>query len=75
MPRENSAIGLSWSPKVPSLTNGAKNSVEKLLGQTKDSLWRSDNELVDGLYVPPADPRKLNKILKKNVKDTAGGSW
>nr|XP_010920796.1 rRNA-processing protein fcf2 [Elaeis guineensis] len=75
MPPENSAIGLSWAPKVPPLTNGTKNSSEKLPGQTKDSIWRSDNELVDGLYVPPADPRKLNKLLKKNVKDTAGGSW
>ncbi|XP_017698154.1 rRNA-processing protein fcf2-like [Phoenix dactylifera] len=75
MPEENSSIGLSWAPKVPPLTNGNKNSSEKSRAPAKDSVWRPGNELVDGLFVPPSDPRKLNKLLKKSVKDTAGGSW
>jgi hypothetical protein len=39
------------------------------------SLWKPPSELVDGLYVPPTDPRKVNKLAKKNVKDTSGKGW
>ncbi|MQL78176.1 hypothetical protein Taro_010596 [Colocasia esculenta] len=39
------------------------------------SAWKNEGELVDGSFVPPRDPRKLNKFLKKNMKDTTGKSW
>lgn len=74
MPENKSVIGLVWAPKVPPLF-GVKNSSEKLHNQTKDPVLTPGTELVDGLYVPPRDPRKMNKLLKKNMKDTAGGSW
>ncbi|URE04972.1 4Fe-4S binding domain [Musa troglodytarum] len=74
MPENKSAIGLVWAPKVPPLF-GVKNSSEKTHNQTKDPVLTPGTELVDGLYVPPRDPRKLNKLLKKNMKDTAGSSW
>ncbi|KAK9163799.1 hypothetical protein Syun_004701 [Stephania yunnanensis] len=34
-----------------------------------------ENELVDGLFVPPKEPKKLNRLMKKHLKDTAGASW
>ncbi|PON99814.1 Fcf2 pre-rRNA processing [Trema orientale] len=37
--------------------------------------WQSSSELVDGLFVPPNDPRKLNKLPRKQIKDTAGNNW
>jgi len=74
-----SAIGLSWAPKLPPISSGTtKSSTTNSSEKAKSShlsAWRSGNELVDGLFVPPRDPRKLNKLLKKNVKDTAGQSW
>ncbi|PWA62193.1 rRNA-processing protein fcf2 [Artemisia annua] len=38
-------------------------------------VYKPNSELIDGLFVPPNDPKKVNKILKKQVKDTAGKSW
>jgi hypothetical protein len=52
-------IGLSWAPKLPSFATTSGGS-------------KSD---VDGLFVPPRDPRQLNKLAKKNVKDTTGKGW
>ncbi|CAN6358364.1 unnamed protein product [Urochloa humidicola] len=39
------------------------------------SLWKPPSELVDGLFVPPRDPRKVNKLTRKNIKDTTGKGW
>lgn len=30
---------------------------------------------MDGLFVPPNDPKKVNKLLRKQIKDTAGKGW
>ncbi|XP_073006384.1 rRNA-processing protein fcf2-like [Typha latifolia] len=73
MSENKTVIGLSWAPKMPPLSNGVKNNEAKL--RIKESIWKPENELVDGLFVPPRDPRKLNMLLRKNVKDTAGASW
>ncbi|KAL3824638.1 hypothetical protein ACJIZ3_020667 [Penstemon smallii] len=74
MAEEKAVIGLSWQPKVPSFSsnqNGRSSaSVEKSI-----ALYKPDSQLIDGLYLPPNDPRKLNKLLKKQVKDTAGKNW
>lgn len=67
-------IGLSWEPKFPSLSSTASASTTRSASH-ESQLWKSNTELVDGLFVPPKDPRKLNKLLKKQVKDTAGASW
>ncbi|WOL11411.1 rRNA-processing protein fcf2 [Canna indica] len=75
MAENKSAIGLVWAPKVPPLLGGEKNGSRRSQNQIKDSTLNPVDELVDGLYVPPRDPRKLNKLLKKNAKDTAGKSW
>lgn len=69
-------IGLSWEPKIPSLSASSSGSKSKsLLHETSGSLYRPNSELIDGLYVPPNDPKKLKKLLKKQVKDTAGKNW
>ncbi|XP_042462645.1 rRNA-processing protein fcf2-like [Zingiber officinale] len=75
MPESKSTIGLLWAPKVLPSFGGAKNGSEMLHSQTKDLIEKSSVELVDGLYLPPRDPRKLNKLMKRNAKDTAGRSW
>ncbi|OAY69685.1 rRNA-processing protein fcf2, partial [Ananas comosus] len=73
MSQSKASIGLSWAPKVPIFSKEAKESAGKL--QIKEPTWTPENELVDGLFVPPRDPRKLNKLMKKSLKDTAGASW
>ncbi|CAO2040810.1 unnamed protein product [Urochloa humidicola] len=39
------------------------------------SLWKPPSELVDGMFVPPRDPRKVNKLTRKSIKDTTGKGW
>ncbi|GAB2278150.1 hypothetical protein Dimus_012846 [Dionaea muscipula] len=76
MPGEKPVIGLTWEPKLPSFSNSrnpSSSSSDKIDGI--GALINPTVELVDGLYVPPNDPRKLNKLLRKQVKDTAGKSW
>lgn len=77
MPENKPTIGLSWEPKLPNFSSGTPNESEKKSqGKTEASvLWRPNSALVDGLFVPPNDPRKLNKLMKKQLKDTAGKSW
>lgn len=77
MPESKPVIGLSWEPKLPTFSSGTHNaSVNKSQNQTETSaLWRPNSELVDGLFVPPNAPRKLNKLMRKQLKDTAGKSW
>lgn len=69
------AIGLSWSPKLPPLSSGTTKSSGMAESSKLGAVWKSEKELVDGLFVPPRDPRKMNKLIKKSVKDTAGQSW
>ncbi|WCJ29094.1 Fcf2 pre-rRNA processing protein [Euphorbia peplus] len=71
MEEKKAVIGLSWSPKLPVLSSATKNSKETESG----ALWKANSELVEGLYVPPIDPKKLNKLLKTQVKDTLGKDW
>ncbi|KAJ4974110.1 hypothetical protein NE237_007284 [Protea cynaroides] len=68
------SIGLTWEPKVPlpSVTKTGSAVLQKL---PENVVWKPESELVDGLFVPPSDPRKMNKFLRKQVKDTAGKSW
>ncbi|EAY87394.1 hypothetical protein OsI_08802 [Oryza sativa Indica Group] len=74
---EAAPIGLSWAPKLPSLptTSGGKKDTGASSSRAQGSLWKPASELVDGLFVPPRDPRKANKLARKNVKDTSGKGW
>ncbi|KAK3011949.1 hypothetical protein RJ639_012531 [Escallonia herrerae] len=76
MPGSKPVIGLSWEPKLPTLANGMKNGLDKRQNlQEGSSGYKPYTELIDGLFVPPNDPKKLNKLLRKQVKDTARKSW
>lgn len=77
MPANKPVIGLSWEPKVPNLSSGTHNgSDSKSQDQPETSaLWKPNSELVDGLFVPPNDPKKLNKLMRTQLKDTTGKSW
>jgi len=66
-------VGLSWQPQlpIPSLSNPTTADPS----QTTTTISKPISELVNGLFVPPNDPRKLNKLLRQQVKDTAGKQW
>ncbi|GJT60833.1 hypothetical protein Tco_1004366 [Tanacetum coccineum] len=76
MLEDKKRIGLSWEPQVSSLLFGTKSVPnDKSKNVSESSLvYKPNSELIDGLFVPPNDPKKVNKILKKHVKDTAGKS-
>ncbi|KAL5213008.1 hypothetical protein ABZP36_023855 [Zizania latifolia] len=74
---EAAPICLSWAPKLPSLptTSGGKKGSGPIPSSAQESLYNPGSQLVDGLFVPPRDPRKANKLARKNVKDTTGKGW
>ncbi|KAK8585929.1 hypothetical protein V6N13_050898 [Hibiscus sabdariffa] len=83
MPESKAVIGLKWEPKLPGLPLpstttfvSGSGSVSKSQNEPQStSLWKPNQQLVDGLFVPPNDPSKVNKLLRKQVKDTAGSAW
>lgn len=79
MPEKKPVVGLSWQPQlpIPSLSKAANDSsdTKSQIEVSSRTLWKPSSELVDGLFVPPNDPRKLNKLLRQQAKDTAGRSW
>ncbi|KAL3624631.1 hypothetical protein CASFOL_031299 [Castilleja foliolosa] len=72
MSGNNSVVELSWKPNVALFPSTGKGNSTKT---EPSALYRSNSQLVDGLFLPPNDPRKLNKLMKKQVKDTAGKKW
>ncbi|PHT48713.1 hypothetical protein CQW23_12921 [Capsicum baccatum] len=73
MPENKPVIGLSWEPKIPQLSIGTKKSSNELPGTS--AVYKPSSELIDGLFVPPNDPKKVNKLIRKQVKDSAGKNW
>ncbi|KAK6913608.1 Fcf2 pre-rRNA processing, C-terminal [Dillenia turbinata] len=74
MPKGEVGIGLSWEPKMPSFSSSS--AAKHVSAKSESStLWKPSSELVDGLFVPPNNPKIVNKLLKKQVKDTAGTNW
>ncbi|CDP20132.1 unnamed protein product [Coffea canephora] len=81
-------IGLAWEPRLPRLPipdtastsssrnrhNHHRNSRAKTSTGSFSFTSQQDN-LIDGLYVPPNDPKKLNKLLRKQLQQTAGKHW
>ncbi|KAJ0253086.1 Fcf2 pre-rRNA processing protein [Hirschfeldia incana] len=69
-------IGLKWEPKLPCLDSKTGSSSSKVAERHESSsLWTSNEELVDGLCLPPTDPKKVNKMIRKQLKDTTGSNW
>ncbi|POO03345.1 Fcf2 pre-rRNA processing [Trema orientale] len=77
MPESKALVGLSWEPKLPNLSSSTSKGFTMTHQNQPESsaLWKPSSELVDGLFVPPNEPRKLNKLLRKQIKDTAGNNW
>ncbi|CAI9776164.1 unnamed protein product [Fraxinus pennsylvanica] len=82
MPENNAVIGLSWEPKLPgfsststSTSGSAKTKNSSSNNAETSALYKPSSDLIDGLFVPPNDPKKLKKLLKKQIKDTAGKNW
>ncbi|XP_038876081.1 rRNA-processing protein fcf2 [Benincasa hispida] len=77
MSEKKPIIGLSWEPKLPASSSGIRTKAcDKSNTQAENGLvWKTNSELVDGLFVPPNNPKKLNKLLRKQVRDTAGRNW
>ncbi|TYG78673.1 hypothetical protein ES288_D02G078600v1 [Gossypium darwinii] len=83
MPESKAAIGLRWEPKLPALPFQSKTtsmsgsgSVSRSRNEPQStSLWKPNQQLIDGLFLPPNDASKVNKLLRKQVKDTAGTAW
>lgn len=71
MPDDRKSIGLSWEPQLPSFSFGTKSESN----DKSQTLYKPNSDLIDGLFVPPNDPKKLNKLLRKQVKDTTGKNW
>ncbi|KAK4400004.1 rRNA-processing protein fcf2 [Sesamum angolense] len=74
MSENKAVIGLSWQPKLDAFSS---TKVEKISSKEAETsaLYKPNSQLIDGLFLPPNDPRKLNKLSKKQVKDTAGKNW
>uniref|UniRef100_A0A2P2LYT2 Uncharacterized protein n=1 Tax=Rhizophora mucronata TaxID=61149 RepID=A0A2P2LYT2_RHIMU len=69
-------IGVSWEPKLPGLMGASINNDKKFSDERGCSaLWKPNSDLVDGPYVPPKDPAKLKKLIRKQDKDTLGKDW
>ncbi|KAK8961798.1 hypothetical protein KSP40_PGU005421 [Platanthera guangdongensis] len=75
MQEKGDSIGLSWAPKVSIPFSRQEGSFMDSRSPSETSLRKTENELVDGLYVPPREPKKLNKLVKKSLKDTTGKNW
>ncbi|KAJ7541681.1 hypothetical protein O6H91_10G070600 [Diphasiastrum complanatum] len=81
-----SSLKVSWSPSygLPFLDDKQQRGKKGAYGQdgvilqhnkSHQPLGSSEGQLQDGLFVPPNDMRKLKKMLKKEVADTAGDKW
>ncbi|XP_075478563.1 rRNA-processing protein fcf2 isoform X1 [Primulina tabacum] len=77
MSEDKALIGLSWQPKIPLLKSSSpkKESSSSKSNAESSSLYKQNSQLIDGLFVPPNNPRYLNKLFKKQIKDTAGSNW
>ncbi|XP_019456473.1 PREDICTED: rRNA-processing protein fcf2-like [Lupinus angustifolius] len=78
MPEKKAVVGLSWRPQLPIVSSSKAADGFHTNPRTEASintLWKPNSQLVDGLFVPPSDPRKLNKLIRKQAKDTTGKNW
>ncbi|KAG0584994.1 hypothetical protein KC19_3G249400 [Ceratodon purpureus] len=68
-------LSFVWAPEtgLPQIQN--KKSEFGVLAKYKPQDVLQEKNLVDGLYVPPLDQKKLRKLAVKNVKETSGSKW
>ena len=65
----------SLSCLLPSALKNGFDKSQDIVEISGVGLWKPDSKLVDGLFVPPKIPRKLNKLLRKQVKGTTRTKW
>ena len=75
MPESKAVIGLTWEFKLPALPFQSKTPSKSQNEPQSTAIWKPNQQLIDGLFLLPNDPSKLNKLLRKQVKDTAGTAW
>ncbi|XP_022849373.1 deoxynucleotidyltransferase terminal-interacting protein 2-like [Olea europaea var. sylvestris] len=76
MSENNAVIGLSWERRLPGFSStSAKTENSSSHNAETSAIYKLSSELIDGLFVPPDDPKKLKKLSKKQIKDTAGENW
>ncbi|XVF49000.1 hypothetical protein PTKIN_Ptkin03bG0233600 [Pterospermum kingtungense] len=76
MAESKAVIGLKWEPNLATLPiQSSKTKIKSENDPQSASLWKPNQQLMDGLVLPPNDPSKLNKLIRKQVKDTAGSAW
>ncbi|XP_002975646.2 deoxynucleotidyltransferase terminal-interacting protein 2 isoform X1 [Selaginella moellendorffii] len=61
---------VSWVPNT-----GLPTSTQLLTTKLQSSIMDPEKDLQDGLFVPTRNVRKLNKLARKNIPDTAGAKW
>jgi hypothetical protein len=77
MAEKKPLVGLSWQPQLPLMSKATylSSHTKPQIEAPSSTLWKPNSELVNGLFVPPNDPRKVNKLLRQQVKDTLGKDW
>ena len=65
-------ICLSWEPKRTLLSYVTKKSPSL---PDSVAVYKPNVELVDGFFVPPNNHKILNKLLRKQLKETVGKDW
>ncbi|KAG0624466.1 hypothetical protein M758_3G250100 [Ceratodon purpureus] len=68
-------LSFVWAPETGLPQIQTKKSEFGVLAKYKPQDVLQEKNLVDGLYVPPLDQKKLRKLAVKNVKETSGSKW
>lgn len=68
-------LKIVWTPETGLPKIQSTGSSSGVLAKYKPQDVLQEKNLVDGLYVPPLDPKKQRKLARKNVKETAGAKW
>ncbi|MCL7028670.1 hypothetical protein MKW94_000384 [Papaver nudicaule] len=66
-------IGLTWEPNLSMFKSSGTSATNSTISVPQ--IPKPKTELIDGLYVPPADPQLRNKLVRKQLKDTTGKNW
>ncbi|KAL6193534.1 PREDICTED: rRNA-processing protein fcf2-like [Fragaria vesca subsp. vesca] len=74
MTEAKAVVGLSWEPNIPNFSAKTGLKVDAKPQETNHR-WKPASQLVDGLFVPPNNPKTLNKLQRKQLKDTTGSNW
>ncbi|KAI3845263.1 hypothetical protein MKW98_009329 [Papaver atlanticum] len=66
-------IGLTWEPNLTMFKSAGTTATSST--KSMPQIPKPKTELIDGIYVSPADPKLRNKLVRKQLKDTTGKNW